>query len=65
VTASYLSGGGVDPHPQRAESELLEGVQGLKPEEAAVMGLLYQRLKREQNQDQARLNELSGRRQRA
>jgi DNA topoisomerase-1 len=44
VIDSYMDGTLLETLKQRAEKELRHGVRGLRPEEAAVLGLLQQRL---------------------
>jgi len=44
VIAAYLDGSLLDTLKQRAENELKRGIHRLRPEEAAVLGLLRQRL---------------------
>jgi DNA topoisomerase-1 len=46
VMESYLDGSMLDALQQRAEKGLMENVHDLNPEEAAVLGLLQQRLQR-------------------
>jgi DNA topoisomerase-1 len=46
VIEGYLQGALVETLKQRAEAELLEAAEGLAPDEAAVLGLLRQRLQR-------------------
>ena len=48
VLNSYLDGTMIESLKQRAEHEISENLHDLRPEEAAVMGLLQQRLAREQ-----------------
>jgi DNA topoisomerase-1 len=48
VLNSYLDGSMLAVMQQRAEEELSESLKDLRPEEAAVMGLLHQRLVEEQ-----------------
>ena len=47
VLDAYLDGSMLETLKQRAEQEMTESLQQLRPEEAAVMGLLQQRLARE------------------
>jgi DNA topoisomerase I len=51
VLDSYLDGSMIEPLRQRADQEMEESLGDLKPEEAAVMALLQNRLARE---DEAR-----------
>jgi DNA topoisomerase-1 len=48
VLDSYLDGSMLEVMQQRTEQELSDALQDLRPEEAAVMGLLHQRLVAEQ-----------------
>jgi DNA topoisomerase-1 len=50
VIDSYLDGSMLENLKRRAEDELREGVGELRPEEAAVLALLQQRLSREAEQ---------------
>jgi DNA topoisomerase-1 len=50
VLDAYLDGSLIDVLKQRAEHELTESIKDLRPEEAAVMALLQQRLEQEQEQ---------------
>jgi DNA topoisomerase I len=50
VLDAYLDGSLIDVLKQRAEHELTESINDLRPEEAAVMALLQQRLEQEQEQ---------------
>ncbi len=54
VLDSYLEGAVIDTLQQRAEQELRDSLHALKPEEAAVMALLQQRLEVERVQDAAK-----------
>ncbi len=53
VLDSYLEGSMLDALQQRTEQELIDALHELRPEEAAVMALLQQRLVREQEKDAA------------
>src|SRR5207247_1225820 len=50
VLDAYLDGSLIDVLKQRTEHELTESIKDLRPEEAAVMALLQQRLAQEQEQ---------------
>jgi DNA topoisomerase-1 len=52
VIDSYLEGTMLESLKQRTEQEIRGALKGLQPEEAAVMGLLQQRLVREMEKDQ-------------
>jgi DNA topoisomerase-1 len=52
VIDSYLEGTMLESLKQRTEQAIQEELKGLRPEEAAVMGLLQQRLVREMEKDQ-------------
>jgi DNA topoisomerase-1 len=47
VLDSYLDGTMLDTLKQRAQAEMKESLDKLRPEEAAVLGLLQQRLTKE------------------
>jgi DNA topoisomerase-1 len=47
VIDAYMDGSLVETLKQRAEEELMESLEGLEPEEAAVLAFLHQRLSRE------------------
>ncbi|HEX8199431.1 MAG TPA: DNA topoisomerase IB [Isosphaeraceae bacterium] len=53
VIDAYLEGTLIATIQQRAEQEMAEAIADLKPEEAAVLALLQQRLARERERDQA------------
>ncbi|HVF11273.1 MAG TPA: hypothetical protein VNA16_10740 [Abditibacteriaceae bacterium] len=53
VVDAYLDGSMLETLQQRAEQEMMESLRELRPEEAAVMGLLQQRLAREQEAQKA------------
>ena len=54
VIDAYLEGSITPVLKARAERRMATGVRGLTPEEAAVVGLLQQRLAREKDRDAAR-----------
>jgi DNA topoisomerase-1 len=54
VLDAYLEGSLLDVLQQRTEQEMRESIQELKPEEAAVMGLLQKRLQLEREHDAAK-----------
>jgi DNA topoisomerase I len=56
VIDSYLEGTMLESLKQRAEQEIKDELGGLRPEEAAVMGLLQQRLVREMEKDQRKVS---------
>jgi DNA topoisomerase-1 len=47
ILESYLDGSMLDTLKQRAQKEIVESLEELRPEEAAVLGLLQQRLSQE------------------
>lgn len=53
VIETYMEGSLLDTLQQRTQQELTESLAGLKPEEAAVVALLQQRLSRESRQSKA------------
>jgi DNA topoisomerase-1 len=53
VIDAYLEGTLIDTLQQRAEQEMVDSIGDLKPEEAAVLALLQQRLARERERDEA------------
>jgi DNA topoisomerase-1 len=52
VIDSYLEGTMIDTLQQRAEREMVDSLGDLRPEEAAVLALLQQRLARERERDE-------------
>ncbi|MFN3792255.1 DNA topoisomerase IB [Massilia sp.] len=54
VLDAYLDGAVLESLRERTEQELTEDLHALQPEEAAVLAMLQQRLRREQEQERAR-----------